>query len=39
MIKLKKDSKIHIDLSGPDGNAFVLLSIASKLTKKLDYIK
>jgi hypothetical protein len=41
MIKSKKekDSKIYIDLSGPEGNAFVLLGIASKLAKKLGYSK
>ena len=39
-IKYKKDKpagKIEIDLTGPDGNAFVLLSIASKLCQKLGY--
>jgi len=28
-------SKIEIDLSGPEGNAFHLLGIASKLSRKL----
>jgi hypothetical protein len=28
---------IEIDLTGPDGNAYVLLAIASKLCKKLGY--
>jgi len=28
---------IEIDLTGPDGNAFVLLGIASNLCKKLGY--
>jgi hypothetical protein len=29
--KMPKNNKIVIDLSGPDGNAFVLLSIARQL--------
>ena len=28
--------KPHIDLSGPDGNAFVLLGYARRLSKSLD---
>jgi hypothetical protein len=31
----KKKSKLEIDLSGPDGNAFVLMGIATKLAKQL----
>jgi hypothetical protein len=36
-IKNKKErlEKMVIDLTGPDGNAFVLLGIASKLGKQL----
>ena len=30
-------SKIEIDLAGPEGNAFNLLAIASKLSRKLKY--
>jgi hypothetical protein len=37
MIKKKKESgKIEIDLTGPQGNAFNLLGIATKLCKELD---
>jgi len=40
MIK-KKEHKpalpIEIDLTGPEGNAFVLLSIAKRLCRKLGY--
>lgn len=37
MIKSKiKKSSIEIDLTGPDGNAFVLLGMASRLSKQLD---
>jgi hypothetical protein len=37
MIKSKsKKSKIEIDLTGPDGNAFVLLGIARDLAVHLD---
>ena len=32
--KRPKKSKIEIDLTGPDGNAFVLLSIAKDLCHK-----
>lgn len=36
MIKKKKEnSRIEIDLTGPDGNAFVLLGKASNLAKQL----
>ncbi len=36
MIKSKKQSLgIEIDLTGPDGNAFVLIGTASKLAKQL----
>jgi hypothetical protein len=35
--KDKPDGRIEIDLTGPDGNAFVLLSLASQLCKKLGY--
>jgi len=36
MIKSKKQSLgISIDLTGPDGNAFVLIGTASKLAKQL----
>ena len=34
--KRPKKSKIEIDLTGPDGNAFVLLGIAKDLCHKLD---
>jgi hypothetical protein len=36
MIKSKEQkSGIEIDLTGPDGNAFVLIGMASKLAKQL----
>jgi hypothetical protein len=36
MIKSKKESLgIAIDLTGPDGNAFVLIGTASKLARQL----
>ncbi len=35
----QKTGPIEIDLSGPDGNAFVLLGIAQKLARQLDYSK
>ena len=37
MIKSKKQKSgvIEIDLTGPDGNAFVLIGIAGKLAKQL----
>lgn len=31
----KRNSKIEIDLTGPDGNAFVLLGIAGRLADQL----
>ena len=34
--KRPKKDKIEIDLTGPDGNAFVLLGIARDLVIKLD---
>lgn len=40
MIKSKKDMPsrpIEIDLTGPSGNAFVLLGLASDLCKQLKY--
>jgi len=33
----RQDTTINIDLTGPDGNAFVLLGIASNLCKQLKY--
>lgn len=33
----QKTGPIEIDLTGPDGNAFVLLGIAQKLARQLDY--
>ena len=33
--KRPKKSKIEIDLTGPDGNAFVLIGTASRLAKQL----
>ena len=40
-IKRKEDKPvsqcIEIDLTGPDGNAFVILGLASKLCHKLGY--
>ena len=33
----KPPSKIEIDLSGPEGNAFVLMKYAETLGKKLGY--
>lgn len=35
IVKKKKSKKIRIDLTGPEGNAFVLLGIASKWAKEL----
>ena len=40
MIKNKKDrehGKIEIDLTGPQGNAFVLLKLANDLGKRIGY--
>ena len=44
MIRNKSDMEdrgIEIDLTGPDGNAFALMGIAKKLSKKLgkDWVK
>ena len=33
--KEKKDKRIHIDLTGPQGNAFFLLGTASRLADQL----
>jgi hypothetical protein len=33
--KKREKSKLEIDLSGPDGNAFVLMGIAQKWAKQL----
>ena len=35
--KKQKTGPIEIDLTGPDGNAFVLLGIAQKLARQLNY--
>jgi len=35
MIKDKKEIRIEIDLTGPDGNAFVLIGKAGNLAKQL----
>lgn len=35
----KRTGKIEIDLTGPDGNAFVLLATAEALGRKLGYDK
>lgn len=37
MIKNKEDIDISIDLTGPDGNAFVLLGQAKVWAKQLDF--
>jgi hypothetical protein len=41
MIKNKSTKKgpLEIDLTGPDGNAFMLLGIAQKLSEQLDLDK
>jgi len=31
----KKETKVEIDLTGPDGNAFALMGIAKNLAKQL----
>lgn len=36
MIKKKKNKGLELDLTGPQGNAFVLLGYASQLSKQLD---
>ena len=33
------DRKLVIDLSGPDGNAFVIMGYANKFAKQLSYSK
>jgi hypothetical protein len=33
--KKSKTTKMEIDLTGPDGNAFVILGIANRLSKQL----
>ena len=35
--KKQKTGPIEIDLTGPDGNAFVLLGMARKLARQLNY--
>lgn len=37
MIREKTQKEIVIDLTGPDGNAFVLLGHASRLSKQLNF--
>lgn len=38
MIRKKiKDTKIIVDLNGPQGNAFYLLGLATKLSEQLGY--
>lgn len=37
--KSEKDGDIEIDLTGPEGNAFVLIGYANKFAKKLGYTK
>jgi hypothetical protein len=32
----RKNKRIEIDLTGPDGNAFVLLGYAKRLSRELD---
>lgn len=34
--KQQRNGPLVIDLTGPDGNAFVLMGIASRLAKQLD---
>ena len=36
MIKKKPSRGIEIDLTGPDGNAFVLMGYATRLARELD---
>ena len=36
MIKKKPSRGIEIDLTGPDGNAFVILGYATRLARELD---
>jgi hypothetical protein len=35
--KQQHSGPIIVDLTGPDGNAFALISLAQKLAKQLDY--
>ena len=35
----REGTPINIDLNGPDGNAYVLLGIASRLCRQLGYSK
>jgi len=35
MIRKKKESQLVVDLDGPNGNAFYLLGLASKLSRQL----
>jgi hypothetical protein len=37
ILKKRPASKIQIDLSGPQGNAFYLLGIAKQLAKQLEF--
>ena len=37
IVEKPKTKGIEIDLTGPDGNAFVLLGIAKKLCRELGY--
>ncbi len=39
MIREKTEKQIIIDLTGPDGNAFVLLGYAKNFAKQLNYSK
>jgi len=39
MIKKKEEKDIEIDLTGPDGNAFVLLGYAKQFARQLGYSK
>ena len=36
IVRKKKNSKIVIDLTGPDGNAFVLLGLAKRLCAQFE---
>ncbi len=35
--KKKRDRKITLDLTGPDGNAYVVLGTVSRLMRQLDF--
>lgn len=39
IVKKKNKSKIEIDLTGPQGNAFYLLGVANDLSKQLELDK